>query len=628
MPFINLLGRRARLGFLLACTATAALMAAVAFASDTAVSVADVTAPTGSVTLAPGGSGPIDIKVTVTGNQVGTATFKVNRDWTLSGGSFSGSNPQTFTVNPRASGDAPNVFTTTGTVTVAAGEAAATKTLTVQVFDVTNTNTTGAKLNAGTAGIYSVTVDNTPPADTATPTDASVVINSGDAWTNDADGKVSLALSANDNVGVTSYKLATTLAGLTGATPVPVSPAAKAFSTTVSGFALGGDEGAAKEVFFQACDAANNCSTGSDTIGWDKTNPSVDGTVTSTVAYTDGNGAKWYKDTVAGTWSASDILSDIATGPTPASFSLGEGFGQQTTATATDNAGNSGSGTVSGLNVDASAPTVTASITSTPAYLDFYKDNVSIDVSASDPDLSDGHAGSGLNLDPSGTHGFTATGTYKALASDNVGHATSADELSFKVDATAPTAQVTGCPTAPVKIGSSPTVTWTGSDEQGGSGVASPSSGTLTLDTSMIGTRTASATVADNVGHESPVECQYTVVYDFKGFFQPVDNLPAVNSVKAGSAVPVKFSLGGNQGLNVFATGYPTSTTITCDSTALVDAIESTLTAGNSSLSYDATTGQYNYVWKTDKAWAGTCRQLVVKFADGTIQRANFKLLK
>ena len=26
------------------------------------------------------------------------------------------------------------------------------------------------------------------------------------------------------------------------------------------------------------------------------------------------------------------------------------------------------------------------------------------------------------------------------------------------------------------------------------------------------------------------------------------------------------------------------------------------------------------------KAWAGTCRQLVLTFADGTVARANFKL--
>ena len=49
------------------------------------------------------------------------------------------------------------------------------------------------------------------------------------------------------------------------------------------------------------------------------------------------------------------------------------------------------------------------------------------------------------------------------------------------------------------------------------------------------------------------------------------------------------------------------------------------MTAGNSSLTYDATTGQYSYTWKTDKGWANTCRQLVVTLADGTQYLANFK---
>jgi hypothetical protein len=59
--------------------------------------------------------------------------------------------------------------------------------------------------------------------------------------------------------------------------------------------------------------------------------------------------------------------------------------------------------------------------------------------------------------------------------------------------------------------------------------------------------------------------------------------------VKAGSAVPVKFSLSGDQGLNIFEAGYPKSQQIACDSTATVDGIEQTVTAGSSSLSYDAT---------------------------------------
>ncbi|MGE0824174.1 MAG: PxKF domain-containing protein [Candidatus Binatia bacterium] len=90
----------------------------------------------------------------------------------------------------------------------------------------------------------------------------------------------------------------------------------------------------------------------------------------------------------------------------------------------------------------------------------------------------------------------------------------------------------------------------------------------------------------------------------------------------------MKFSLGHDEGLNIFTAGYPTSAVIACSSTDLVSAIEQTVTAGGNNLTYDATTGQYIYVWKTDKGWANTCRQLVVKFGDGSYQRANFKFSK
>jgi hypothetical protein len=116
-----------------------------------------------------------------------------------------------------------------------------------------------------------------------------------------------------------------------------------------------------------------------------------------------------------------------------------------------------------------------------------------------------------------------------------------------------------------------------------------------------------------------------TVIFNFTGFFQPVDNLPTLNSVKAGQAIPVKFSLGGDQGLSIFMAGYPKSEPIACNSNALVDGIEETVTAGSSSLTYDPGSDQYHYVWKTQKSWANTCRQLVVKFIDGTLQRANFQ---
>jgi Tol biopolymer transport system component len=119
---------------------------------------------------------------------------------------------------------------------------------------------------------------------------------------------------------------------------------------------------------------------------------------------------------------------------------------------------------------------------------------------------------------------------------------------------------------------------------------------------------------------------QLPASYTFTGFLSPVDNLPTLNLVKGGRAIPVKFSLGGDQGLDIFEAAYPKSQQIDCDSSAEVDGIEETVTAGSSSLSYDAATDIYTYVWKTDKAWVGTCRQLVLKLDDGTTHRANFKV--
>lgn len=116
-----------------------------------------------------------------------------------------------------------------------------------------------------------------------------------------------------------------------------------------------------------------------------------------------------------------------------------------------------------------------------------------------------------------------------------------------------------------------------------------------------------------------------TVLYNFSGFFSPVDNPPTLNLVNAGSAVPVKFSLNGDKGLNIFAVGYPVSQQIACSDGAPISVIEETVTAGSSSISYDATPDQYNYVWKTDKSWKGTCRKLILKLNDSSVHMANFQ---
>ena len=115
-------------------------------------------------------------------------------------------------------------------------------------------------------------------------------------------------------------------------------------------------------------------------------------------------------------------------------------------------------------------------------------------------------------------------------------------------------------------------------------------------------------------------------VYSFVGFHPPVENIPTRNVVKAGRAIPVKFSLTGDQGLNIFEDGYPKSWIISCsDGTDPVGYIEDTVNAaGGSSLSYDGVADQYIYIWKTEKNWANTCRKLVVLLNDGTYHEAYF----
>ncbi|HET7129495.1 MAG TPA: PxKF domain-containing protein, partial [Gaiellaceae bacterium] len=143
---------------------------------------------------------------------------------------------------------------------------------------------------------------------------------------------------------------------------------------------------------------------------------------------------------------------------------------------------------------------------------------------------------------------------------------------------------------------------------------------------SPYGPHTLTVSATDLSGNTTTVTVTYTVGYRFSGFFQPVDNPPILNVVKAGSSVPLVFSLGGNQGLGVLAAGSPTATQIGCDNAAPTDDIQDTAgTSGQSGLSYDSKSGQYTYVWKTAKSWATTCRRVTLTLTDGTVHIANFK---
>ncbi|WP_350348853.1 PxKF domain-containing protein [Agromyces sp. G08B096] len=223
-----------------------------------------------------------------------------------------------------------------------------------------------------------------------------------------------------------------------------------------------------------------------------------------------------------------------------------------------------------------------------------------------------------------GSGGSTSTTATDAQTADRFWKLT-------RVDITAPVVNL-ACPAEPVILGSAATATWSAVEEEHGSGLATPAEGTIELDTSSVGAKTATApagTAVDAAGNASAeVSCDYAVVYDWGGFLSPVDSGDVVNSVKAGSSVPVKFSLAGDQGDGVLVEGSPTIEFGPCGSSGTTDAIEQTATAGASGLNYDAETDTYTYVWKTEKSWAGTCGTLAVRLDDGTTHTARFAFVK
>jgi hypothetical protein len=130
-------------------------------------------------------------------------------------------------------------------------------------------------------------------------------------------------------------------------------------------------------------------------------------------------------------------------------------------------------------------------------------------------------------------------------------------------------------------------------------------------------------TVTNTAGESGSATADHAVVFAFAGFLPPIDGT-APNTAKAGSAVPVRFSLGGDHGLAILAAGSPTSRPVACATGVAAGPADATLSAGASSLTDDPVTGTYHYVWKTRKAWAGTCRRLTVTLVDGSSHSALF----
>jgi hypothetical protein len=102
------------------------------------------------------------------------------------------------------------------------------------------------------------------------------------------------------------------------------------------------------------------------------------------------------------------------------------------------------------------------------------------------------------------------------------------------------------------------------------------------------------------------------VHYPFGGFGPPVSNPPATNANKAGSAVPLKFSLEGYRGADVVvgASFQPTS----CSTGDPVGDPVDVEIIGN--VTYSPGNDTYQLVLKTDGSWSGACGELLLHLDD------------
>jgi Tol biopolymer transport system component len=211
-------------------------------------------------------------------------------------------------------------------------------------------------------------------------------------------------------------------------------------------------------------------------------------------------------------------------------------------------------------------------------------------------------------------------GTFRFLVSavDQAGNRASATSTYQVVDRTPPTISIaTPADHAVYTLGQSVPADYTCADQWGGSGLAScagPVAAGAAIDTASLGDKTFTVTATDRAGNEAHASRSYSVVYDFTGFLAPVSAVyPAPNSLPAGEAIPLKFRLHGNQGLDVLAAGSP----------VWAPCGGGDATPARGTLSYSASNDRYTYLAATDKAWRGACRDLVLTLRDGTSHRAR-----
>ncbi|HXQ38874.1 MAG TPA: hypothetical protein VN843_33030, partial [Anaerolineales bacterium] len=153
------------------------------------------------------------------------------------------------------------------------------------------------------------------------------------------------------------------------------------------------------------------------------------------------NGAGWNNSNVTVSFSGSDALSDIDSCDAAVVLS-GEGAGQSASGTCTDKAGNvSAPATASGINIDKTAPSVSASASPAPNANGWNKTDVTVSFNGTDALSGIASCDAAVVLSGEGAD-QSASGS----CSDKAGNTASATASNIDIDKTAPTVALVGGP--------------------------------------------------------------------------------------------------------------------------------------------------------------------------------------
>src|SRR4051794_826441 len=221
--------------------------------------------------------------------------------------------------------------------------------------------------------------------------------------------------------------------------------------------------------------------------------------------------------------------------------------------------------------------------------------------------------------------------SFRVTATDGAGNKTIVTHHYSVFDGTDPGVDLrTPAEGATYDLGANVTADYTCADDDGGSGIASCSGDVAdgeAIDTATLGAKSFSVTATDRAGNGSSKTVTYFVGFDFSGFFR-LANRPRVNVVRSGAVIPIAFSLNGYKGKNVVAKHYPRVVPMTCGSKTDLDGGRHAHSVGRSRAHYRPRRGVYVYRWRTGRVRYDRCRQFVLKLADGSYHRLDFRFHK